>query len=184
MLKPLTGKVALVTGARGIGAAIARRLARDGADVGFSYASAPARAAEVAAAIEAEGARALAVQADQAHQADQAAVAAFVRAVCARFGRLDIVGNSAGITVGGRIDDTAADLAALQRMMAVNLHGVVAAVRAAAPLMEDGGRIVSIGSVVASHIAFPGFADYTAAKAAIAAYTRGWARDLAHGASP
>ena len=182
MLKPLTGKVALVTGSsRGIGAAIARRLARDGADVGFSYASAPARAAEVAAAIEAEGARALAVQADQA---DQAAVAAFVRAVCARFGRLDIVVNSAGITVGGRIDDTAADLAALQRMMAVNLHGVVAAVRAAAPLMEDGGRIVSIGSVVASHIAFPGFADYTAAKAAIAAYTRGWARDLAHGASP
>jgi len=63
-------------------------------------------------------------------------------------------------------------------MLSVNLHGVVATVRAAAPIMENGGRIVSIGSVVASHIAFSGFADYTAAKAAIAAYTRGWARDL------
>ena len=102
----------------------------------------------------------------------------FVRTVHAHFGRLNILVNSAGITVGGRIDDLSADVAAIQHMLSVNLHGVVATVRAAAPIMENGGRIVSIGSVVASHIAFSGFADYTAAKAAIAAYTRGWARDL------
>lgn len=176
MSSPLSGKVAIVTGgSRGIGAAITRRLARDGADVAFSYASNTARAEEIAAAISANGVRALPIQADQA---DPVAVAKFVRTVHAHFGRLNILVNSAGITVGGRIDDLSADVAAIQHMLSVNLHGVVATVRAAAPIMENGGRIVSIGSVVASHIAFSGFADYTAAKAAIAAYTRGWARDL------
>jgi len=124
MSHPLNGKVAIVTGgSRGIGAAITRRLARDGADVAFSYASNTARAEEIAAAISAAGVRALPIQADQA---DPVAVAKFVRTVHAHFGRLNILVNSAGITVGGRIDDLSADVAAIQHMLSVNLHGVVA----------------------------------------------------------
>jgi 3-oxoacyl-[acyl-carrier protein] reductase len=172
----LKGKVALVTGAsRGIGAAIARRLAAEGADVAFSYASSPERAADVARAIEASGVRALAIVADQG---DAAAVTAMVKSVHAHFGRLDILVNSAGVFVTGAIGDAAADLAALDRQQAVNVGGVLAAVRAAAPLLADGGRIVSIGTMFASRVPFPGLGDYAAGKAAIAAYSRAWARDL------
>lgn len=172
----LQGRVALVTGgSRGIGAAIVRRLARDGADVAFSYASSQDRADAVAREVEALGRRVLAVRADQA---DPAAVAALVRDVHARFGRLDILVNSAGVFVTGQVGDAQADNAALARQFAVNVQGVAAAVRAAAPLLADGGRIVSIGSTGADRIPFAGAADYAASKAAVAAYTRGWARDL------
>ncbi len=176
MSTPLADKVAIVTGgSRGIGAAIVRRLARDGARVAFSYARSEARAKALEAEVAASAGEAVGIQADQA---DERQAADFVTAAHARLGRLDIVVNSAGIAVGGKVDDPAADIAALKRMMAINLNGVVATVRAAAPLLAQGGRIVSIGSVAASHISFPGFADYAAAKAAVAAYTRGWARDL------
>lgn len=174
--KPLAGKVALVTGgSRGIGAAIVRRLARDGADIAFSYAAAQGTAERLVSEIEAAGGRALAVQADQAVATE---VAALVRAAHAQFGRLDILVNSAGVFVTGSVDDPQADLGAFDRQLDINVKGVVAAVRAAVPLMTDGGRIVSIGTTGAVHIPFAGAADYVASKAAVAAYTRGWARDL------
>ena len=175
-MRNLTGKVALVTGgSRGIGAAIARRLARDGADVAISYASAEEKAKGVVREIESGGVRALAVRADQGNPQD---VAALVRQVHAHFGRLDVLVNSAGVFVTGVVGDPSADVAAFDRQWAVNMGGVVAAVRAAVPLMADGGRIVSIGTTGATRAPFPGIADYVATKAAVAGYTRGWARDL------
>jgi 3-oxoacyl-[acyl-carrier protein] reductase len=173
---PLSGKVALVTGgSRGIGAAIVRRLAGDGADVAFSYAASVERAENLVRDIEASGHRALAVRADQAIASE---VQDLVRQTHAAFGRLDILVNSAGVFVTGMVDDPDADLAAFERQFDVNVKGVVAAVRAAVPLMTDGGRIVSIGTTGAVHVPFAGAADYVATKAAVAAYSRGWARDL------
>ncbi len=172
----LSSKVALVTGgSRGIGAAIARRLAHDGADVAIGFSSSPDRAAQVVRDLEALGVRAAAFKADQA---DATQVAAMIAAVFKRFGRLDILVNNAGVFISGGLGDPAADLAALGRQQAINVGGVVAAVRAAAPLMPDGGRIVSIGSGLGARTPFPGLADYSASKAALGGYTRGWARDL------
>ena len=172
----LKGKVALVTGgSRGIGAAIAKRLAADGAHVAFTYANSPDSANAVARDIEAAGGKALAMKADQG---DPAAVTAVIQKVHAQLGRLDILVNSAGVFVMGMIGDAAADVAALDRQQAVNVGGVVAAVRAAVPLLSDGGRIVSIGTMFATRVPFPGIGDYAASKAAVAAYGRAWARDL------
>jgi 3-oxoacyl-[acyl-carrier protein] reductase len=174
--KPLDGKVALVTGgSRGIGAAIVRRLAGDGAAVVFSYAASRERADDLVREIEAQGRKAVAIKADQAVATD---VAGLVGQAHAAFGRLDILVNSAGVFVTGMVGDPAADIAAFDRQIDINVKGVAAAVRAAVPLLADGGRIVSIGTTGAVHIAFPGAADYIATKAAVAAYTRGWSRDL------
>ncbi len=175
-LKSLTGKVALVTGgARGIGAASARALAQDGADVAISYAASAEKAEALARELTALGVRAAAFKADQA---DPAQVSGLVNAVITRFGKLDILVNNAGVFVTGAIDDPAADVEALARLRAVNVGGVAAAVRAAAPVLPAGGRIITIGSVVGTRVGFPGLADYAASKAAVAGYTRGWARDL------
>jgi len=176
MSKKLTGKVALVTGAsRGIGAAIARALAEDGADVAISYSASADKAKAVVNDLLAKGVRAHAFQADQAKPDE---VSGLVEAVIQRFGRLDILVNNAGVFVMGQVHDRANNLAELDRMFAVNVGGVVAAVRAAAPVMGDGGRIISIGSVVGDSTPFPGAADYSATKTALLGYTRGWARDL------
>jgi 3-oxoacyl-[acyl-carrier protein] reductase len=173
---PLQGKVALITGgSRGIGAAIVQRLARDGADVVFSYAASPERAQQVANQVEALGRRVLAVRADQGNEAEASSL---VQKAHAHFGRLDILVNSAGVFVTGTVDDPAADPAAFARQFDINVRGVAAAVRAAAPLLPQGGRIISIGTTGAERIPFAGAADYVASKAAVAAYTRGWARDL------
>ena len=174
--KPLEGKVALVTGgSRGIGAAIVERLAQDGASVVFSYSASSDRAERVVAAVEALGERALAIRADQANTSD---VKGLVRSAHEAFGRLDILVNSAGVFVTGVVGDPAADTAGFDRQLDINVKGVVTAVRTAVPLLSDGGRIVSIGTTGAVHIPFPGASDYVASKAAIAAYTRGWSRDL------
>lgn len=173
---PLIGKVALVTGGtRGIGAAIVRHLARDGADVVFSYAASADQAGALVQEIEALGRRALAIRADQGVPDE---VTALVRDAHAALGRLDILINSAGVFVTGMVDDVEADLTAFDRQMAVNVKGVASAVRAAVPLLSDGGRIVSIGTTGADHAPFAGAADYIATKAAVAACSRGWARDL------
>ncbi len=173
---PLAGQVALVTGgSRGIGAAIVRRLARDGADIVFSYSNSPDRANQVADDVRALGRQALAVQADQAVKSD---VERLVTTAHQTFGRLDILVNSAGVFVTGVVGDPAANLQSLERQIDINIKGVATAVRTAAPLLSDGGRIVSIGTTGAVHIPFPGVADYVATKAAVAAYTRGWSRDL------
>jgi 3-oxoacyl-[acyl-carrier protein] reductase len=168
--------VPLVTGgSRGIGAAIVRRLARDGADVAFSYSVSQERAEDIVREVEALGRRAVAIKADQASPDE---VESLVRKAHAELGRLDILINSAGVFVTGRVDDPNVDRAALDRQLDVNVKGVAAAVRAAVPVMTDGGRIVSIGTTGAVHIPFAGAADYVATKATVAAYTRGWARDL------
>lgn len=176
MTQQLQGKVALVTGgSRGIGAAIAKRLAADGAHVAFSYAKSAEQAQQVVGEIERHGVRALAIQADQG---DTAQVIALVQQVHQHFGRLDILVNSAGVFVTGAVDAADADIAAFDRQQAVNVGGVVTAVRTAVNLISDGGRIISLGTTGADHVPFPGAADYVATKAAIAAYSRGWARDL------
>jgi len=174
--RPLAGKVALVTGgSRGIGAAIARSLADDGADVAISYSASADKAKAVVNDLLEKGVRAHAFKADQA---DAKAVEALVKSVVERFGRLDILVNNAGVFVTGQVHDRANNLAELDRLFAVNVGGVAAAVRAAAPLMGEGGRIISIGSVVGDATPWPGASDYSASKGAVAAYTRGWARDL------
>jgi 3-oxoacyl-[acyl-carrier protein] reductase len=174
--KPLAGKVALVTGgSRGIGAAIVRRLAADGADVAFSYAASADKADALVAEIERLGVRAAAFRADQA---DAQQVAKLVRDATARFGRLDILVNSAGLFVMGQPGDASADIAALDRQIAVNVAGVIAAVREAAKLLTDNGRIVTISSGAADHIPFAGASEYSATKGAVSSYTRGLARDF------
>src|ERR1700749_3684536 len=176
MTKKLTGKVALVTGgSRGIGAASARALADEGANVAISYVASPDKAEAVVAQLKARGVEARAFKADQASPAD---VDQLVKDVAKTFGRLDILVNNAGVATGGAVDDPKLDTAALARQDAINVHGVIAAIRAASQLMGDGGRIVTVGSMLADHVAFPGLADYVATKAAIVGYTKGAARDL------
>jgi 3-oxoacyl-[acyl-carrier protein] reductase len=174
--KKLSGKVALVTGgSRGIGAAIAKALADDGADVAIGYSASADKAKDVVNELLAKGVRAHAFKADQA---DAKQVEALVKSTVERFGRLDILVNNAGVFASGQVHDRANNLAELDHLFAVNVGGVVAAVRAAAPLMGEGGRIISIGSVAGDTSPWPGVADYSATKGAVAAYTRGWARDL------
>jgi 3-oxoacyl-[acyl-carrier protein] reductase len=178
MSKKLKGKVALVTGgSRGIGAAIAQALADDGADVAVSYAASAAKADEVVAALKKKGVRAAAFKADQG-KTDE--VRDLVAKVNKDFGRIDILVNNAGVFVLGQVQEQARgnSVEDFDRMFAVNVGGVVSAVRAAVPHMSEGGRIISIGSVVGEATPFPGAADYSATKAALLGYTRGWARDL------
>jgi 3-oxoacyl-[acyl-carrier protein] reductase len=172
----LAGKVALVTGgSRGIGAAIAKALADEGADVAVSYASSAEKAKQVVKELEAKGVRAAAFKADQA---DGAAVEALVKAVAKQFGRLDILVNNAGVFALGQVHETNGNGADFERQAAINVGGVVAAVRAAAPHLGEGGRIINIGSILGDVTPWPGLADYSATKAAVGALTRGWARDL------
>jgi 3-oxoacyl-[acyl-carrier protein] reductase len=174
MTKILTGKVALVTGgSRGIGAAIATRLARDGAAVALTYANAQQKADEVVRAIEAAGGRALAMRADSA---DAAAVQSAVAETVRTFGRLDVLVNNAGIAVVAPLDDFSLD--DFDRMVAVNVRGVFAAIQAASRHMSAGGRIITIGSVNADRMPFTGGSVYAMTKAAVAGLTRGLARDL------
>lgn len=172
----LAGKVALITGgSRGIGAAVAKRLAKQGATVVISYAANADKARAVVAAIEDDGGKAVAVRADQA---DAEQVAALVGGVIARFGQLDILVNNAGVFETGSIADTH-DTSRFDRQLAINYGAVVAAIRAAARVMADHGRIVSMSSGLANLTGSPGLADYAATKAAIEGYSRGAARELA-----
>ena len=172
----LKGKVALVTGAsRGIGAAVARALAEDGADVAISYASSRAKAETLVKELEAKGVRAVAFKADQA---DAKQAGGLIDAVIERFGRLDILVNNAGLFVTGAVDD-GPDVDALDRQHAVNVTGVIANIREAAKVLRDDGRIITIGSAIATRVGFASMADYAATKGAVVGYTKGVARDLA-----
>ena len=172
--KKLTGTVVLVTGgSRGIGAAIAKRLAQDGAAVAITYASAQPKADEVVHAIESAGGRALAIRADSADaNAVKHAVAETVRTL----GRLDVLVNNAGVVVVSPLDQFALD--DFDRMVAVNVRGVFVATQEAARHMGEGGRIITIGSVNADRMPFAGGGVYAMTKAAVAGLTRGLARDL------
>ncbi|HYI30823.1 MAG TPA: SDR family oxidoreductase [Bradyrhizobium sp.] len=176
MTKSLTGKVALVTGgSRGIGAASARALANEGANVAISYVASPDKAEAVVKELRASGVEARAFKADQASSAE---VDQLVKDVAKHFGRLDILVNNAGVVASAAVDDPNSDTAGLARQDAINVHGVVTAIRAASQLMSEGGRIITIGSGIATRASFPGLADYAATKAAIVGYSKGASRDL------
>ncbi|MGW6902523.1 SDR family NAD(P)-dependent oxidoreductase [Streptomyces sp. NPDC054919] len=175
-MKTLDSKVALVTGgSRGIGAAVVRRLVAEGAAVAFSYSSSADAAEVLVAELRGVGGRVAAYKADQA---DPDQVAGLVDAAVEDFGKLDILVNNAGSAIFGHINHPDTDTALLDRQFAVNVGGVVAAVRAASKVISEGGRIVSIGSTAASYIGNQGIADYAGTKAAVAALSRGWAHDL------
>lgn len=175
MTKSLTGKVALVTGgSRGIGAASAKALADEGANVAISYSASADKAEAVVRDLKAKGVEAKAFRADQANSAE---VDQLVKDVAKHFGRLDILVNNAAVAVMGPLDDTN-NADAFDRQYAINLDGVVTAIRTASKLISDGGRIVTIGSGIATRATFPGMADYAATKAAIVGYSKGAARDL------
>jgi 3-oxoacyl-[acyl-carrier protein] reductase len=172
----LLGKVSIVTGgSRGIGAAIVRKLVEQGSKVAFSYATSGPRAEALALELDPSGKNVIAIQADQTAQG---AVESFVNRAHLHFEKLDILVNNAGVSLSGSIDDQKADVRKFDMQFVVNVKAVSDAVRAAAPLLNDGGRIINIGTVFASRSPFAGIADYSATKAAVAAYTRGWARDL------
>lgn len=170
----LRGKRALVTGgSRGIGAAIAKRLASDGADVALTYERSDDMAQAVVAEIEKLGRQGLAIKADSA---DAAAVKAAVDQAAEAFGGLDILVNNAGIFRGGPIETmTIEDVDAT---LAVNVRAVVVASQAALAYMGDGGRIISIGSNLATQVPAPGMSLYSMSKSALIAWTQGLARDL------
>nr|WP_256672452.1 3-oxoacyl-ACP reductase family protein [Pseudomonas sp. o96-267] len=171
---PLAGKTALVTGgSRSIGAAIAKRLAADGAQVAFTYNGSPKLAEEVAVEIESAGGRALAIQANAAEpEAVRAAVAKTVEA----FGSLDILVNNAGIASASAIEDTRFE--DYQAMLDINVTGVFVATQEAVRHMQEGGRIIHIGSSVTKYAGVPGLAAYGLTKGAVAGFNRSLAHDL------
>ncbi|MFI8002070.1 SDR family NAD(P)-dependent oxidoreductase [Streptomyces sp. NPDC086010] len=172
----LNGKTALVTGgSRGVGAAVVRRLASEGATVAFTYTSSPEKAEGVVADVAAAGGRAVAYRVDQA---DAGEASSLPGRVIEDLGRLDILVHNAAVYVTGTVEDPDPDTEALTRQLAVNMVGVAATTRAAVPALSDGGRIVAISSVVATHTMAAGGSDYAASKGALEAYARGWARDL------
>ncbi|WP_334043472.1 SDR family NAD(P)-dependent oxidoreductase [Burkholderia ambifaria] len=170
----LQGKRALVTGgSRGIGAAIAKRLAADGADVAITYEKSAERARAVVADIEALGRRAVAIQADSA---DPVAVRDAVDHAAQTLGGLDILINNAGIFRAGALDDLTLD--DIDATLNVNVRAVIVASQAAARHLGEGGRIVSTGSCLATRVPEAGMSLYAASKAALIGWTQGLARDL------
>lgn len=168
-------RVALVTGgSRGIGAGIVRRLAADGVDVAFTFATNGSAAQETVAAVREAGGRARAYAADSS---DPAAIRDVVRQVVADLSRIDVLVANAGVMMAGPPEDVSVD--AFDRLMAVNVRGVFFAATAAAQVMPEGGRIISIGSCLAERSASPGTTAYTLTKAALVGMTRGLAHDFA-----
>ena len=169
----LEGKAALVTGgSRGIGAAIAVRLAREGADVALTYRHSADRANELARAIEGLGRRGLAIRADSA---DPHAVVGAVKRTASELGRLDILVNNAGVYPTGDLAEVA--LGEVDQTLAVHVRAAFLASQAAAGLMVDGGRIISIGSCFAERVPYAGLTLYAMTKSALVGLTKGLARD-------
>jgi 3-oxoacyl-[acyl-carrier protein] reductase len=170
----LSNKAALVTGAsRGIGAAIAKRLAADGASVAITYARGAAAAAEVVKAIEASGGKAIAIQADAT---DAKAVAAAVEATVVAFGRLDVLVNNAGTAIPKPFEE--ATLEEMDQVINLNLRGVFVTTQAALKHLGSGGRIINIGSCVGERMGTPGLATYSATKGAVKMFTQGLSREV------
>ena len=170
----LANKRALVTGgSRGIGAAIVKRLAGEGAHVALTYVSKPDQANETAKAARALGVQAIAIQADNA---DAEAVVAAVEETVRELGGIDILVNNAGIAVMAPIEDFR--LEDFDRMLAVNLRAVFVATHTAVKHMKTGGRIITIGSCNADRMPFGGGSVYAMGKAALVGLVKGLARDL------
>src|SRR5271154_3646676 len=163
MSSPLKKKIALVTGgSRGIGAAIVKRLAREGAHVAFTYTSTPARAEETAKAAREHGVHVVAIKADSA---DASAVTAAVEHTVKELGGLDVLVNNAGVLAMAPIDKFS--LADFDRTIAINVRAVFVATQAALKHMKDGGRIINIGSCNAERMPFAGGAVYAMSKSAL-----------------
>jgi 3-oxoacyl-[acyl-carrier protein] reductase len=174
MPQPLKDKAALVTGgSRGIGAAIAKRLASDGASVAITYTKGADAAASVVNAIQNAGGKALAIQADAA---DADAVKNAVDKTASTFGQLDILVNNAGTGFPKPFEE--ATLEELDRVVAINIRGVFVATQAALKYMKTGGRIIMIGSCVGERILAPGLVPYAATKGAVKMFTQGLSREL------
>jgi 3-oxoacyl-[acyl-carrier protein] reductase len=170
----LTGKVALIVGGtRGIGAAISRRMAADGASVAMIHRNRSDEADRLATELRAAGADTLTIAADVS---DADALGEAIDAVIAHFGRIDILVNNAGVAITGPLEDYPPD--AFDRVFAVNVRAPFLAAQKAARVMGEGGRIVTIGSIVADRMPGAGGTLYAASKAALAGMTRGLARDL------
>ena len=173
-MSKLSGKTALITGAsRGIGAAIAKRLAADGAFVAITFTKGADAAAQVVKDIEHAGGKAIAVQADAA---DAKAVQAAVAKTVETFGGLDILVNNAGTAIPKPFED--ATLEEMDRVIDINLRGVFIATQAALKHLRDGGRIISIGSCVGERMMTPGLAAYAATKGAVKMFTQGLSREV------
>jgi len=173
-MSDLINKVALVTGAsRGIGAAIAKRLAEDGASVAITYSRGADAAARVVDDIEAKGGKAFAIQADAT---DAAAVQSAVNEVVSTYGQLDILVNNAGTAIPKPFEDTT--LEELDRVIDLNVRGLFIATQAALKHLSEGGRIISIGSCVGERMMTPGLVAYSATKGAVKMFTQGLAREV------
>ncbi|MEH2071547.1 MAG: 3-oxoacyl-ACP reductase family protein [Nostoc sp.] len=170
----LKNKRALVTGgSRGIGAAIVKRLATEGADVAFTYISSPDRAKEITQAVQALGVQALDIQANSAQASE---VVAAVEQTVEKLGGIDILVNNAGVVQMAPIDDFT--LADFDRTFAINVRAVFVATQAAVKHMQEGGRIINIGSTSAERVSFAGSSVYAMSKSALQGLVQGLARDL------
>jgi 3-oxoacyl-[acyl-carrier protein] reductase len=170
----LNQKVALVTGAsRGIGAAIAKRLASEGAKVVITYARGQDAAAAVVKAIQGAGGQAIALQADAENVS---AVERAVRDTAERFGGIDILVNNAGTAFPKPFEESSA--AELDRVIAINIRGTFATTQAALRYMKAGGRIINIGSCVGERMLTPGLVAYSATKGAVKMFTQGLSREV------
>jgi 3-oxoacyl-[acyl-carrier protein] reductase len=173
-MSKLTNKVALVTGgSRGIGAAIAKRLAADGASVAITYAKDSSAAAAVVTAIEHAGGKAVAIRADAA---DTEAVKGAVEETIATYGRLDVLVNNAGTAIPKTFEETTVD--EMDRMIDINVRGTLAATQAALKYLPSGGRIIMIGSAVGERVVTPGLVAYSATKGAVKMLTQALSREL------
>src|ERR1700756_3876079 len=174
MNRKLEEKNALVTGgSRGIGAAIAKRLARDGAKVAITDSKGADTAASMVKQIEREGGKAIAIQADAA---DAEAVKAAVEKTVATFGGLDILVNNAGTAIPKPFEET--PLEEMDRVLNINVRGVFIATQAALKHMKSGSRVIMIGSCLGERVAFPGLAPYSATKGAVKIFSQALAREL------
>jgi 3-oxoacyl-[acyl-carrier protein] reductase len=170
----LAKKVALVTGgSRGIGAAIAKRLAADGANVALTYAKDASAASAVVKAIELGGGKAIAIQADAV---DVEAVKGAVEKAVATFGRLDVLVNNAGTAIPKSFEETT--LEEIDRVIDINIRGVFVATQTALKHMRDGGRIINIGSCVGERAQTPGLVPYSATKGAVKMFTQALSREV------
>lgn len=173
-MRNLNGKVAIVTGAsRGMGAAIAKRLATEGVNVIVNYSGSEARANEVVQSITSDGGKAKALQ---VNMRDSAAIKRLFDETLETFGRLDILVNNAGTFAPKSLEESTED--DFDGTFDLNVRAVFLAAREAASRMNEGGRIINIGSINGDRMPYAGGGLYGASKAAVAGFTRGWARDL------
>jgi 3-oxoacyl-[acyl-carrier protein] reductase len=173
-MSKLANQVALVTGgSRGIGAAIAKRLAADGAAVAITYAKDGKAASAVVQEIEREGGKAVAIQAEAANAE---AVKGAVEKTVKTFGRLDVLVNNAGTAIPKPFEE--ATLEEMDRVIDINIRGTLVATQAALGHMKSGGRIIMIGSSVGERVLAPGLVPYSATKGAVKIFTQGLAREV------